>query len=209
MRRRIVLAALLGSAVLSLHVGAAPPPRQQKVAVFAGGCFWGVEAVFEHVKGVRAAVSGYAGGTMRSPSYEDVITGRTGHAESVRVVYDPAQVSYEDLLRVFFLVAHDPTQRNRQGPDVGTQYRSMVFYTDEAQRQAAEATVEELTRTRAYLRPIVTEIVPLTRFYEAEAYHQNYAARHPDQPYIVYYDAPKVEQLRRRFPSLFRNTASD
>ena len=209
MQRRIVLAALLGSAVLSLHVGAAPPPRQQKVAVFAGGCFWGVEAVFEHVKGVRAAVSGYAGGTMRSPSYEDVITGRTGHAESVRVVYDPAQVSYEDLLRVFFLVAHDPTQRNRQGPDVGTQYRSMVFYTDEAQRQAAEATVEELTRTRAYLRPIVTEIVPLTRFYEAEAYHQNYAARHPDQPYIVYHDAPKVENLRRRFPALFRNTATD
>ena len=173
-------------------------------AVFAGGCFWGIEAVFEHIKGVRSAVSGYTGGKTASPSYEDVSTGSTGHAESVRVVYDPAVVSYGQLLQVFFSVAHDPTQLNRQGPDHGTQYRSAIFYRTPAQQRAAEGYVRQLTAAKTFAKPIVTQIVPLTVFYQAEDYHQDYMVHHPNQPYIVYNDAPKVAQLKAQFPQLYQ-----
>jgi peptide-methionine (S)-S-oxide reductase len=173
-------------------------------AVFAGGCFWGVEAVFEHLSGVVNAVSGYAGGTLDSPSYEQVSTGRTGHAESVMVVYDPARISYDQLLQVFFTVAHDPTQLDRQGPDVGTQYRSAVFYRTEAQRKAAEEYIAKLGAARVYPARIVTEVTALQAFHAAEGYHQDYLAHHPNQPYIVINDRPKLEQLRRRCPELYR-----
>jgi peptide-methionine (S)-S-oxide reductase len=173
-------------------------------AVFAGGCFWGVEAVFEHLTGVSSAVSGYAGGTLASPSYEEVSTGRTGHAESVMVVYDPARISYDQLLQVFFTVAHDPTQLDRQGPDVGTQYRSAVFYRNAAQRAAAEGYIAKLRDAKIYPGPIVTEVTALNAFHPAEDYHQDYLVHHPNQPYIVINDAPKLEELRRRFPNLYR-----
>ena len=173
-------------------------------AVFAGGCFWGIEAVFEHIKGVRSAVSGYAGGKTTSPSYDEVSTGSTGHAESVRVVYDPAVVSYGQLLQVFFSVAHDPTQLNRQGPDHGTQYRSAIFYRTPDQQRAAEAYVRQLTAAKTFAKPIVTQIGPLTAFYPAEEYHQDYMAHHPNQPYIVYNDAPKVKRLELQFPQLYQ-----
>src|SRR5213595_3856452 len=164
---------------LLITMPGAPSARTEHVAVFAGGCFWGVEAVFEHVKGVIRVTSGYAGGTMKSPSYDDVSSGTTGHAESVEVVFDPAQVSYGTLMRVFFSVAHDPTQLNRQGPDVGTQYRSAVFYANEEQRREAEAYVAQLTQTKYFPRPIVTQLVALSQFYPAEDYHQDFAAKHP------------------------------
>jgi peptide-methionine (S)-S-oxide reductase len=176
-------------------------------AVFAGGCFWGVEAVFEHLDGVSTAVSGYAGGTVRSPSYELVSSGTTGHAESVLVVYDPSRISYEQLLQVYFTVAHDPTQLNRQGPDVGTQYRSAVFYRTAAQRDAAERYIAKLTAAKVYRNPIVTQVAPLDGFNPAEAYHQDYLAHHPHQPYIVINDLPKLKELKRRFPALYREPA--
>ena len=182
-----------------LSTGAA---AAQETAVFAGGCFWGIEAVFEHVRGVLSAVSGYAGGTAATADYETVSTGTTGHAESVKVTYDPSQVSYGDLLRVFFSVAHDPTQLNRQGPDVGPQYRSVIFYTNEEQARIARGYIEQLTRAKVFARPIVTQVVPLQAFYPAEAYHQDYAAHHPNQPYIVFNDRPKVDRLRRQLPQL-------
>lgn len=178
-------------------------PQAQK-AVFAGGCFWGVDAVFKHVRGVVHVVSGYAGGNSGDPTYELVSTGTTGHAESVEVTYDPAQISYDQLLEVFFTVAHDPTQRNRQGPDVGTQYRSAIFYVDSAQRRSALGFIAQLNARHVYPAPIVTEVVPLTAFYPAEAYHQNYLALHPTQPYIVYNDLPKLERLKEKFPQLYR-----
>ena len=174
-----------------------------QTAVFAGGCFWGVEAVFRHVKGVGSAVSGYVGGTAKTADYEMVSSGSTGHAESVKVTYDPAQVSYGQLLTVFFSVAHDPTQLNRQGPDTGTQYRSAIFTTSEEQKRVAQAYVAQLDRAKAFGRPIVTEVVALPAFYPAEAYHQNYAALHPTQPYIAFNDLPKVENLRAQFPNLY------
>ena len=179
-------------------------PQSSATAVFAGGCFWGIEGVFEHVKGVTSATAGYAGGSVASPTYEQVSSGGTGHAESVRVTYDPSQVTYEQLLEVFFTVAHDPTELNRQGPDFGTQYRSIVFYGDSAQHKAAERYVAELRSKKVWSKPVVTEIVPLTDFYEAEAYHQHYMARHPRAPYIMYNDAPKVVNLQRRLPALYR-----
>jgi peptide-methionine (S)-S-oxide reductase len=175
-------------------------------AVFAGGCFWGIEGVFEHIKGVVSATAGYAGGTTASPTYEDVSSEETGHAESVQVVYDPSKISYNQLLQVFFTVAHDPTQLNRQGPDVGTSYRSAIFFRSAAQQKAATDYVAELTRKKLYGRPIVTQIVPLKAFYRAEDYHQHYMALHPDQPYIVYNDAPKVERLRKEFPALYQES---
>jgi peptide-methionine (S)-S-oxide reductase len=184
----------------STHPGA---PKEQTV-VLAGGCFWGVEAVFEHVKGVSSAVSGYSGGSTRSPTYSEVSTGRTGHAEAVQVVFDPAQVSLEELLEVFFMVAHNPTERNRQGPDVGTQYRSAIFYADASQQKAAQAYVAGLAQKKVFRQPIVTEVVPLDVFYPAESYHQGYLERHPDQPYIIINDAPKLEQLRKAYPALYR-----
>lgn len=196
-------------ALAPLSIAAIPQPVQRtETIVFAGGCFWGVEAVFEHVKGVSSAVSGYAGGKTKSPTYADVSAGSTGHAESVQVVFDPAQVSLEQLLQVFFTVAHDPTQLNRQGPDVGTQYRSAVFYSSAAQQEAVQAYIAVLTQKKAYPRPIVTEVAPLSVFYQAEAYHQGYLAAHPYQPYIVINDKPKLDNLRRTFPALYRETPS-
>ena len=174
-----------------------------QTAVFAGGCFWGVDAVFKHVKGVTKVVSGYAGGTAATARYEEVGSGATGHAESVEVTYDPTVVSYGTLLKVFFTVAHDPTELNRQGPDAGTQYRSTVFYANDAQRAATAAYIAELTKAGVYRKPIVTTLEPLKAFYAAEDYHQNYLALHPNQPYIVYNDMPKLELLKRRLPELY------
>jgi peptide-methionine (S)-S-oxide reductase len=174
------------------------------VAVFSGGCFWGVDAVFKHVKGVVQVVSGYAGGSALTAHYEIVGTGETGHAESVEVTYDPDQVSYRQLLQIFFSVAHDPTELNRQGPDVGTQYRSAIFYKTADQERAAQAYIAELTHTHVFSSPIVTQVAPLDRFYPAEAYHQNYLALHPTQPYIVYNDLPKLHRLQETFPALYR-----
>jgi peptide-methionine (S)-S-oxide reductase len=175
----------------------------QQTAVLSGGCFWGVQAVFQHVKGVISATSGYAGGAAKTAEYEIVSTGETGHAESVQIVYDPSQITYGELLRVFFSVAHDPTQLNRQGPDQGTQYRSSIFYSNEEQKRIAETYIAQLDQAKIFSRPIVTTVVPLQAFYPAEAYHQNYAALHPNQPYIVFNDAPKVEHLRKEFPDLY------
>lgn len=175
----------------------------KQTAVFAGGCFWGIQAVFEHVKGVKSAISGYAGGNVASPSYEEVSSGSTGHAESVRVVYDPSQVTYGQLLRVFFSVAHDPTQLNRQGPDVGTQYRSAIFYGSDSQKRIAAAYIDQLTKAKAFSRPIVTEVSALKTFNVAEDYHQDYARLHPYQPYIVINDAPKVKNLQRDLAPLY------
>ena len=176
-------------------------------AVFAGGCFWGVEAVFESLEGVTDAVSGYAGGSDASPSYDKVSSGTTGHAESVRVVYDPSRISYDQLLQVFFTVAHDPTELNRQGPDVGTQYRSAVFYRSPAQREAAERYIGKLRDAKVWAGKIVTEVSALKGFHPAEEYHQNYLVRHPTQPYIVVNDMPKLEELRKRYPDLVRRTS--
>jgi peptide-methionine (S)-S-oxide reductase len=181
---------------------AAASVRGPQTAVFAGGCFWGVEAVFRHVKGVNSSVSGYAGGTQRA-DYEEVSTGETGHAESVKVTYDPTQVSYGELLRVFFSVAHDPTQLNRQGPDRGTQYRSAIFYTDDAQKRVALAYIAQLNNAKVFADPIVTQVAPLPAFYAAESYHQNYLALHHTQPYIVIYDLPKLAALKQQFPDLY------
>ena len=191
---------------------AVPPPAAVsrpsaglQTVVLAGGCFWGIEAVYEHVKGVKDAVSGYAGGTKAQADYETVSTGSTGHAESVRVTFDPAQVSLETLLQVFFSVAHDPTQLNRQGPDVGPQYRSAIFFADEEQAKAARAYIEQLTKAKVYPRPIVTQVVKLDGFYPAEDYHQDFAEKNPTYPYIVYHDRPKVEHLKVQFPDLYRD----
>lgn len=180
-----------------------PAITGEQTLVVAGGCFWGVEAVFEHVKGVRDVKSGYAGGDARSANYDLVSEGRTDHAESVKITYDPAKTSLKQLLEVFFTVAHDPTQLDRQGPDVGRQYRSAIFYASEEQRSAAASFIEDLERSRKYQRPIVTELVPLKKFYDAEAYHQDYMRKNPDQPYIVQHDKPKIEDLKTKFPDLF------
>jgi peptide-methionine (S)-S-oxide reductase len=175
----------------------------KQTATIAGGCFWGIQSVFQHVKGVVSATSGYAGGTAKNPDYEMVSSGTTGHAESVQIVYDPSQVTYGELLRVFFSVAHDPTELNYQGPDEGTQYRSVIFYGNDEQKKIAEAYVAQLNQAKVYKHKIVTQIVPLQAFYPAEGYHQNYAELHPNQPYILYNDAPKVANLRKEFPDLY------
>jgi peptide-methionine (S)-S-oxide reductase len=175
----------------------------EQTAVLAGGCFWGVQAVFQHVRGVTHATSGYAGGSANSAEYEVVSSGETGHAESVKITYDPSQITYGELLRVFFSAAHDPTQLNRQGPDTGTQYRSAIFYNGEDQKRIAEAYIAQLDKAKIFARPIVTQVVPLKGFYAAEAYHQDYAAHHPDNPYIVFNDAPKIAHLRQWFPDLY------
>ena len=197
---------------LPLHAESLPAPRvdipastvgKPQTAVFAGGCFWGVEAVFRHVKGVQKAVSGYAGGAKATASYELVSTGATGHAESVQVTYDPTQVSYGELLRIFFSVAHDPTQLNRQGPDHGTQYRSAIFFANDDQKRVAEAYIRQLGEAKAFSDPIVTQVTPLQAFYPAEDYHQDYLARHPSQPYIVYNDLPKLAALKTTFPDRY------
>ena len=177
--------------------------KTEQTAVVAGGCFWGIQAVFQHVKGVISATSGYAGGSAKTAEYEVVSSGETGHAESVKIVYDPSKITYGQLLRVFFSVAHDPTQLNRQGPDEGTQYRSSIFYSTDDQKWVAEAYIAQLDKAKVFPRAIVTQVVPLKAFYPAEAYHQDYAAHHPNSPYIVYNDAPKVAHLREQFPDLY------
>jgi len=187
---------------LPLVAGAAAPSKTE-TAVFAGGCFWGIEAVFQHVKGVSEAVSGYAGGSRMTARYEIVSSGATDHAEAVQVTYDPSIVPYDDLLRVFFKVAHDPTQLNRQGPDSGRQYRSAIFYANDAQKAAAQAYIARLAKEKAFRRPIVTQVAPLEAFYAAEDYHQEYAARHPRDLYIVINDAPKVARLKSSIPELY------
>ncbi len=176
----------------------------QETAVFAGGCFWGVQAVFQHVKGVISATSGYSGGPSIAAEYEVVSTGTTGHAESVKVVYDPAKLTYGQLLKVFFSVAHDPTELNRQGPDTGTQYRSVIFYSGDQQKNIARAYIAQLDQAKVFPSKIVTQVVPFKAFYPAEAYHQNYATLHPDNPYIKYNDLPKVANLQQQFPNLYR-----
>ena len=177
--------------------------KSTQTAVFAGGCFWGVEAVFEHVRGVTQVVSGYSGGSADAAKYDQVSSGGTGHAESVRISYDPSRITYGQLLKVFFSVAHDPTELNRQGPDSGTQYRSAIFFANDEQKRVAEAYIGQLQAARAFPRPIVTQVTALKAFYEAEAYHQDYLVRHPNQPYIVINDLPKVANLQRQFPSLY------
>jgi peptide-methionine (S)-S-oxide reductase len=177
--------------------------KGQSTAVFAGGCFWGVDAVFKHVKGVTGVTSGYSGGASKTAQYELVGTGATGHAESVQVVYDPSQITYGQLLKVFFSVAHDPTELNRQGPDVGTQYRSAIFYADPDQLRVAKAYVAQLDSAKAFSQPIVTQVAPLNAFYPAEDYHQNYLAHHPENMYIVINDLPKLAALKKQFPDLY------
>jgi len=172
-------------------------------AVFAGGCFWGVQSVFQRVKGVIATTAGYSGGSAKTATYQQVITETTGHAESVEVVYDPSRITYGQLLRIFFSVAHDPTELNRQGPDVGTSYRSAIFYTNEDQMRLAKAYIAQLDRQKVFPKPIVTEVTPLKAFYRAENYHQDYAYYNPDNPYIEVCDRPKIDALKKQFPELF------
>lgn len=215
--RKIAMLGIVTLAVLAVFVpshAAAPFPdpkidaplaaaKGTQTAVFAGGCFWGVEGVFEHVKGVTQVVAGYSGGSVDKPSYEQVSSGTTGHAESVRISYDPSRISYGQLLKVFFSVAHDPTELNRQGPDSGTQYRSAIFFANGEQKRVAEAYIAQLQAARTFRRPIVTQVAPLKAFYAAEAYHQHYLELHPDQPYIVINDLPKIANLKREFPALY------
>jgi peptide-methionine (S)-S-oxide reductase len=205
-RARLVLAltlAVVTAGAIPGGVGRAEAAPGEETVVFAGGCFWGVQAVFQRVRGVTKAVSGYAGGSAGTARYELVSRGTTGHAESVEVTWDPARVSYAQLLEVFFTVAHDPTELNRQGPDVGTQYRSAIFFTTPAQKTGAQAYIDQLAAAKKFPRAVVTQVVPLAGFYRAEDYHQDYFNRHPDQPYIVYNDWPKVDSLRKAFPSLY------
>jgi peptide-methionine (S)-S-oxide reductase len=210
MKLRLMLkfAMMLALGALLFNTGTSALAQSQgdkrATAVFSGGCFWGVDAVFKHVKGVSKVVSGYSGGAAGTANYETVSTGTTGHAESVQVTYDPSRVSYDDLLKVFFFVAHDPTELNRQGPDSGTQYRSSIFYADDEQKKLAQDYIAQLDQKKAFSKPIVTKVVPLTGFYPAEAYHQNYLELHPDQPYIVINDEPKLEVLKEKFPGLYR-----
>jgi len=177
--------------------------KGQETVVLAGGCFWGVQAVFQHLKGVTSAVSGYSGGHVESPGYETVSTGLTGHAESVSVTFDPSQVSYGTILMVYFSVAHDPTQLNRQGPDSGTQYRSAVFPLNDTQRRVAQSYIAQLEKAHTFTAPIVTKVEPFKGFYPAEFYHQNYLTQHPNSGYIALYDLPKVASLKRLFPHLY------
>jgi peptide-methionine (S)-S-oxide reductase len=181
-----------------------PAASGEQTAVLAGGCFWGVDAVFKHVRGVSNVVSGYAGGDAATANYEVVSTGTTGHAESVKITYDPSQIAYAELLRIFFSVAHNPTELNRQGPDTGSQYRSAIFYTSAEERQTALAYIEQLNSAKVFRAPIVTQVVPLQGFYPAEEYHQNYLARHPDNPYIMFNDLPKLRALQQQFAGVYK-----
>ncbi len=227
LRRRILQGGLVALAAIPLSglagrlVGAAesavviPPPTADsppaaagklQTAVLAGGCFWGVQAVFQHTKGVTKALSGYAGGQKDTAHYEMVGTGRTGHAESVSITYDPQQISYGKILQIYFSVAHDPTQLNRQGPDYGTQYRSAIFYADEEQKRIASAYIAQLQAAHVFASPIVTKLEPLSGFYPAEDYHQDFLVLHPSYPYIVFNDLPKLDNLKQVFPDTYRET---
>jgi peptide-methionine (S)-S-oxide reductase len=208
----IILTCFCLSAALGAPKGPVPPatvddplasaPGKQ-TAVFAGGCFWGVQAVFERVKGVIATAAGYAGGSASTATYQQVTTETTGHAESVEVTFDPSRITYGQLLRVYFSVAHDPTQLNRQGPDVGTSYRSAIFYVNDEQKRLATAYIAQLDAAKVFSKPIVTQITPLKGFYRAEEYHQDYALKNPDNPYIEVCDRPKISALKKEFPELF------
>ena len=214
--RTAVGSLIVGLALTAVGSLAAAPPKLPNPAiddipakgsasvVLAGGCFWGIEAVFEHVKGVTNAVSGYAGGSARNAHYDLVSSGTTGHAEAVKVTYDPSKVTLGTLLKVFFSVAHDPTQLNRQGPDTGPQYRSAIFYSGERQQEVTKAYIDQLTAAKAFSRPIVTQLVPLSRFYDAEEDHQDFAKKNPFHPYIRINDLPKVDDLKKEFPELYK-----
>jgi len=207
-----VAAGLLFSASAAFAAAPIPPPSTdvelakqpgKETAVFAGGCFWGEQSVFQRVKGVLHTTAGYSGGSAKTATYKQVITETTGHAESVEVIYDPSRITYGQLLRIYFSVAHDPTQLNRQGPDVGTSYRSAIFYTNEEQQRLAKAYIAQLDSQKVFPKPIVTEVTPLKAFYRAEDYHQDYAYYNPDNPYIQVCDRPKIEALKQQFPELF------
>jgi peptide-methionine (S)-S-oxide reductase len=201
-----------GAAFASAPKPPIPPPSTdiplaahpgKETAVFAGGCFWGVQSVFQRVKGVLSTSAGYSGGSAKTATYEQVTTETTGHAESVEVVYDPSRITYGQLLRIYFSVAHDPTELNRQGPDVGTSYRSAIFYTNEEQKRLANAYIAQLDRQKVFPKAIVTEVTPLKAFYRAEDYHQDYAYYNPNNPYIQVCDRPKIAALKQQFPELF------
>jgi peptide-methionine (S)-S-oxide reductase len=194
----------IAAANVPVAVSPASTARGKQTAVFSGGCFWGVEAVFEHLKGVSEVVSGYSGDKATTANYETVSTGQTNQAESVRITYDPSQISYSQLLKVFFLVAHDPTQLNRQGPDSGPQYRSVIFFANKEQQQAAKAYISQLNKAHLFRQPIVTQLIPLGSFYDAEEYHQNFIARNPYYPYVVVNDAPKLKQLQEQFSEMYK-----
>ena len=194
------------SAAFAAPAAAAQPAAATQTAVLAGGCFWGMEEVFESLSGVTNVVAGFAGGSKETAHYEEVSSGTTGQAESVEITYAPSRISYRQLLDVYFTVAHDPTELNRQGPDEGTQYRSAIFYDNAEQQREATDYIAKLTLAKKFAAPIVTQVVPLHGFYAAEAYHQHYARLHPDDPYIVYNDAPKVEALKKLFPNLIAKT---
>jgi peptide-methionine (S)-S-oxide reductase len=214
---RSLLAFALAASLTGCRVSAAshlplPPPNTdaslaktsgKQTAVFAGGCFWGTQAVFERVKGVLKTTTGYSGGSASSATYDQVTTETTGHAESVQVVFDPSKITYGELLRIFFSVAHDPTQLNRQGPDVGTSYRSAIFYANDEQKRLATSYIQQLDQAHIFPGPIVTQVVPLKGFYRAEDYHQDYALHNPDNPYILVCDRPKIAALKEQFPDLF------
>jgi peptide-methionine (S)-S-oxide reductase len=178
--------------------------KGKQVAVISGGCFWGIQAVYEHTKGVISATSGYAGGTAETAQYEIVSSGKTDHAESVKIVFDPSQITYGQILMIFFSVAHNPTELNKQGPDWGPQYRSSIFYANSEQKKIAEAYIQQLNAAKVYSSKIMTQVVPLNGFYPAESYHQDYLKHHPDNPYIVINDLPKLQNLRKEFPELYR-----
>jgi peptide-methionine (S)-S-oxide reductase len=205
-------AAVLGLAAATTRGTVIPNPAMdeqrasasgERTVVVAGGCFWGLQALFEHVKGVKTVTAGYSGGAAETANYQTVSDGDSGHAESVQIIYDPSRITYGQLLRVFFSVAHDPTEINRQGPDSGTQYRSAIFYANEDQEHIAQAYIKQLNQAKVFARPIATQVVALRAFYKAEAYHQDYAIHHPDNPYIVANDLPKVANLRKQLPELY------
>ena len=200
---RIWFSRLISTAVLAVAL-ALPVSAAEEKAVLAGGCFWGVEAVFEHVKGVIDVRSGYSGGTKTTANYGTVSNGETRHAESVEIRFDPAKVTYKQLLYVFFAAAHDPTEVDRQGPDVGKQYRSAIFFVDEKQKKAAQAFIRAIEASKAFGKPIATEVVPLVEFFVAENYHQDFLRNNPDHPYIVTHDLPKLRALKEKFPALYR-----
>ena len=216
MRRSVSLRCFLAGLVLAAAIARAaspiPPPKTdsplaknpgKEIAVFAGGCFWGVQSVFQRVKGVQHTVAGYSGGSAKTATYKQVVTETTGHAESVEITYDPSVITYSQLLRIYFSVAHDPTQLNRQGPDIGTSYRSVIFYTSEEQQRLANAYIAQLNEQQVFHGPIVTQVTPLKAFYRAEDYHQDYAYYNPNNPYIQVCDRPKIEALKQQFPELF------
>jgi len=189
-------------------INASSSTTDEQVAILAGGCFWGMEAIFEHTRGVSEVISGYAGGSAETASYDQVSAGITQHAEAIRVTYDPSQISYGQLLEIYFSVAHDPTQLNRQGPDIGTQYRSAIFFANAEQQQIAQAYIDQLNDAQIFGNPIVTQVAPLDTFYAAEDYHQDFIQHHPDHLYVMVHDLPKLEQFREQFPELYSSRSS-